>query len=183
MFVDPQLTRRPTYWCFRCSYRQQYYDLECCDIWTSWHPFWGWHIQTYDRVHRGISQQTTYCEICIENVPSKCVCGWRHMFRHPTEQMESHIWCFCYFNLYSGTFYAFISWVSNSIMLELNPVHVNDNKMTHETWTILASKSILLCSMLLESHINLFTNNWLMKWTQKPFFKLNYGAGLPDVKW
>lgn len=34
------------------------------------HTFWGWHIQTLTNVRWVLSQQTTLCEILVEDVPS-----------------------------------------------------------------------------------------------------------------
>ena len=65
------------------------------------HTFWRWHIQTLTNVRWVLSQQTTLCEILVEDVPSQHLCQWGTLSWYSAEQMVTDIWCRCDFDEYT----------------------------------------------------------------------------------
>lgn len=79
--------------------------MECSHFWAAWHTIRRWHIQINNRIHGRISKQTANSTLCIENVPSKCLCRWWYLFGYFAKSMESNVWCVSDFDLYTGIFH------------------------------------------------------------------------------
>uniref|UniRef100_A0A804P7C7 UBC core domain-containing protein n=1 Tax=Zea mays TaxID=4577 RepID=A0A804P7C7_MAIZE len=59
------------------------------------------HVQADSAIYRRLPQQTSDCSVCFEDVSPKHLCGWKHLFGHPTKPVESYIRCCGNIDLYS----------------------------------------------------------------------------------